>query len=74
MEICYVLDASAFINGFKISTNNNFTVSEITTEIKDFESKLVFDMALEDGKVVICDVPPSYVGSVEEIISDSGMF
>ena len=35
MEICYVLDASAFINGFKINSDNNFTVPEITTEIKE---------------------------------------
>ena len=44
MEITYVLDASAFINGFKIISNNNFTVPEITQEIKDFKSRLTFDM------------------------------
>jgi UPF0271 protein len=72
MEICYVLDASAFINGFKITSDNNFTVSEITTEIRDFESKLAFDMALEEGKVIIQDVPSQYVDEVEGIISNSG--
>ena len=72
MEICYVLDASAFINGFKISSNNNFTVPEITSEIKDFESKLYFDMAIEDGKLIIQEVPSSYISHVEEIISKSG--
>lgn len=72
MEICYVLDASAFINGFKITANNNFTVSEITAEIKDFESRLAFDMALEEGKLIIQDVPTKYVDAVEEIISNSG--
>ena len=36
MEIYYVLDASAFINGFKMNSDNNFTVPEITSEIKGF--------------------------------------
>ena len=47
MEIFYVLDASAFINSFQLTSNNNFIVPEITTEIKDFQSKLAFDMALK---------------------------
>ena len=72
MEMYYVLDASAFINRFKISGNNNFTVPEITSEIRDFESKLKFDMALEEGKVSVQDVPPRYSSSVNDIISESG--
>jgi UPF0271 protein len=72
MEICYVLDASAFINGFKIISNNNFTVPEITSEIKDFESKLKFDTALEEGSLVIEDVSSEYISCVNDIISESG--
>lgn len=72
MEMCYVLDASAFINGFKSDSDNNFTVSEITAEIKDFESRLMLDMAIDEGKLIIQDVPSEYVRRVEEIISDSG--
>ena len=72
MEISYVLDASAFINGFQLDSKNNFTVSEITAEIKDFESKLKFDQAIEDGKVVIKDVPSKYSTCVNNIISESG--
>ena len=72
MEICYVLDASAFINGFKLINNKNFTVPEITAEIKDFESKLTFDMAIDEGKLIIQDVPYEYVEHVESIISKSG--
>lgn len=72
MEICYVLDASAFINGFKINSNNNFTVPEITSEIKDFKSRLTFDMALEEGKLVIQDVPSQCINRVNDIISESG--
>lgn len=72
MEIVYVLDASAFINGFKIISNNNFTVPEITAEIKDFESRLVFDMAVDEGKLIIQDVQSEYINCVNDIISDSG--
>lgn len=72
MEIFYVLDASAFINGFHLESKNNFTVPEITAEIKDFESRLKFDAAIEEDMLVIQDVPDSYVKSVEKIISKSG--
>lgn len=72
MEICYVLDASAFINGFKIDSNNNFTVPEITAEIKDFESRLMFDMAIDEGRLVIQDVSSEYISCVNDIISESG--
>jgi len=66
------LDASAFINGFKIDSKNNFTVPEITAEIKDFESRLAFDMAIDEGKLVIQDVPSKYLSCVNDIISESG--
>ncbi len=72
MKTCYVLDASAFINGFKIDSKNNFTVPEITAEIKDFESRLAFDMAIDEGKLVIQDVPSKYLSCVNDIISESG--
>lgn len=72
MEICYVLDASAFINGFKLISNNNFTVPEITAEIKDFESRLVLDMAIDDGKLIIQDVEVKCIDEVDEVISASG--
>lgn len=72
MEICYVLDASAFINGFQITSGNNFTVPEITAEIKDFESRLKFDSVVNEGLLMIKDVPSKYINSVNEIISGSG--
>ena len=72
MEICYVLDASAIINGFKINSNNNYTVPEITSEIKDLKSKLTFDMLIEEGNLVIQDVPNKYISSVNDVISMSG--
>lgn len=72
MKTCYVLDASAFINGFQMSSNNNFTVPEITAEIKDFESRLKFDSAINEGLLTILDVNEEYVNSIKEIISESG--
>lgn len=72
MEICYILDASAFINGFQLVSKNNFTVPEITTEIRDFESKLTMDMAIEDGRLSIQEVPIEYINSVDDVISKSG--
>lgn len=72
MEICYVLDASAFINGFQITSKKNFTVPEITEEIKDFESRLKFDTAINEGLLFIQDVPSEYLSCVNDIISESG--
>ena len=72
MEICYVLDASAFINGFQITSKRNFTVPEITEEIKDFESRLKFDSVISEGLLVIHDVPLEYTNRVNNIISESG--
>lgn len=72
MEICYVLDASAFINGFQITSPKNFTVPEITEEIKDFESRLKFDAAINDNLLFIQDVSFKYVSCVNDIIYESG--
>lgn len=72
MEIYFVLDASAFINGFKLESNNNYTTPEITSEVKDFESKLTLDMAINDGKLIIQEVDEIYIRKVNEIISKSG--
>ena len=72
MEIYYVLDASAFINGFKPTSKNNYTVPEITAEIKDFESRLVYDSAVDDGLLTVQDVTQVYIDKTDEIISKSG--
>lgn len=67
-----MLDASAFINGFQITSSKNFTVPEITEEIKDFESRLKFDAALNDKLLVIQDVNLKYLCCVNDIIYESG--
>lgn len=72
MEVYFVLDASAFINGFDLEFNNNYTVPEITEEVKDFESKLTLDMAIDEGKLIIQDVDEKYVEYVDKMVSESG--
>lgn len=72
MENCFVLDASAFINGYQISSKRNFTVPEITEEIKDFESRLKFDAAIEEGSLAIQDVSDKWLSCVNNIIYESG--
>ena len=72
MKTCYVLDASAFINGFQLTSNENYTVSEITAEIKDFESRLKLDSAIAEGLLVISDVNKKYIRCVNDIIYESG--
>ena len=72
MKTCYVLDASAFINGFQLTSNENYTVSEITAEIKDFESRLKLDSAIAEGLLVISDVNKEYIRCVNDIIYESG--
>ena len=72
MEIYYVLDASAFINGFKPTSKYNYTVPEITAEIKDFESRLAYDSAVDEGILIVQDVTEEYIDKTDEIIAKSG--
>ncbi|MBE6510729.1 MAG: ribonuclease VapC [Methanobrevibacter millerae] len=72
MEIYYVLDASAFINGFKPTSKYNYTVPEITAEIKDFESRLVYDSVVDEGILIVQDVTEEYIDKTDEIIAKSG--
>lgn len=74
MEIYYVLDASAFINGFKPTSKNNYTVPEITAEIKDFESRLAYDSAVDDGILIVQDVEKKYLDKTEVNISNQVMY
>lgn len=72
MKIFYILDASAFINGFELETNNNYTVPEITEEIKDFESKLKLDNSIKEFKLKIKEPEEQYINSLNKITSESG--
>ena len=71
-NISYILDASAFIGGFVPKGNLNFTVSEITTEVKDLKSKLILDNAIEEGNLIIQNPQKEFIHKLEEVISSSG--
>ena len=71
-DLYYVLDASAFINGFEPKTQFNFTVSEITDEVKDLKSKILLDQAIEEGKIIIKEPKEQFFQELNLIISKSG--
>ena len=71
-DLYYVLDASAFINGFEPKGKFNFTVSEITDEVKDLKSKILLDQAIEDGKIIIKEPKEKFIKELNETISESG--
>lgn len=72
MRIDYILDASAFINGFPLDTDNNHTTPEIASEIKDFKSKLLLETSIKEGKLDINETKKEFIDEVDEIISKSG--
>ena len=71
-DLYYVLDASAFINGFQPKGQFNFTVSEITDEVKDLKSKILLDQSIEEGIIIIKEPKEESVKELNEIISKSG--
>jgi UPF0271 protein len=71
-DLYYVLDASAFINGFEPKGQFNFTVPEITDEVKDLKSKILLNQAIEEGKIIIKEPNQEFVDELDEIISKSG--
>lgn len=71
-NLYYILDASAFINGFEPVNSFNFTVSEITEEVKDLSSKLRLDSAIEEGKILIREPDEKFISKLDEIIGESG--
>ncbi|WP_297980097.1 ribonuclease VapC [uncultured Methanobrevibacter sp.] len=71
-DLYYVLDASAFINGFEPKTKYNFTVSEITDEVKDLKSRIMLNQAIDEGKIIIREVSDDFLIELDRIIADSG--
>ena len=67
-----ILDASAFINGFIVKGDLNFTVSDISYEIKDFESELKFNQAIDEGKLIIQNPSEDSKEKLNDIIKESG--
>ena len=71
-ETYYILDASAFIGGFQPKNSLNFTVSQITEEIKDIKSKIIFDEAINEAKLFIKEPDLKSIKKLELAISTSG--
>ena len=71
-DLYYVLDASAFINGFEPKSQFNFTVSLITDEVKDLKSKILLDQAIEEGKIIIKEPKEEFIKELNDTISKSG--
>ncbi len=71
-DLYYVLDASAFINGFEPKSQFNFTVPEITDEVKDLKSKILLNQAIEEGKIIIKEPNQEFIHELNKIISKSG--
>jgi len=67
-----VLDASAFIGGYRPTDKNNFTISEVTEELKDIQSKMIMENALKDGLLNILEPDYDGIKTVELMIKKSG--
>lgn len=72
METHYIIDASGIINGYPLEDKNNYTVSEIISEIKDFKSKLKLEEAIEDGKLAISLPSDKAIEKLDEKLLKSG--
>ncbi len=68
----YVLDASAIIGGFISKKTANFVTASVINEIKDFNSKINLETALEDGSIKIIEPDPSDLKEVKNVINRSG--
>lgn len=67
-----VLDASAFIGGYRPEDKKNFTISEVTEELKDIQSKMIMENALKDGNLFILEPDSDSMEILELTIRESG--
>jgi UPF0271 protein len=67
-----VLDASAFIGGYRPLDKYNYTISEVTEELKDLQSKMIMKNALDDGFLNIQEPDSNCMELVESTIKKSG--
>ncbi|MDR3292039.1 MAG: ribonuclease VapC [Methanobrevibacter sp.] len=71
-EIHYILDASGLINGFIPFTKLNFTVPEISYEVKDLKSTLTMNEAINSYYLTIVEPREECLNKMKHIISKSG--
>jgi UPF0271 protein len=68
----YVLDTSAIIGRFLSSDLLNFTTNGVIREIKDFNSRIFTETALEDGRLEVREPAPWALNKVQRIMEQSG--
>ena len=71
-SVVYVLDASAFINGYEPGNNVNYTVSDITHEVKDLKSQIRLNQAIDEGNLIVRNPNDKFKLELDEIIKKSG--
>ena len=71
-EVYYILDASAFMGGFEPRTSLNFTIPEITEEIKDTKSKLILEESINENKLNIREPSLNSIKKIDDVIFKSG--
>ena len=66
-----ILDASAFIGGYH-PTDKNYTIPDVTQELKDIQSQSIMNNALKDDLLVIQEPSKKYMDIVDDTIKTSG--
>lgn len=68
----YVLDTSAIIGRFLSSDSDNITTNGVIREIKDFNSRIFTQNALEDGKLEVREPAQWALNEVQRMMGESG--
>ena len=67
-----ILDASAFIGGYHPTDKNNYTIPDVTQELKDIQSQSIMNNALKDDLLVIQEPNKKSMNVIEDTIKTSG--
>lgn len=67
-----VLDASAFIGEFSAEDAINFTVPEVSEELKDFKSRFLMENLIKAGKLLIEEPDEEDLQELDRTIKNSG--
>jgi endoribonuclease Nob1 len=68
----YVLDTSAIIGRFLSSDSDNITTNGVIREIKDFNSRIFTEKALEEEKLQVREPAEWALNEVQRIMEESG--
>lgn len=71
-EKIYVLDASGIIGGFISKKHPNITTNAVISEIKDIESEIILQSALDEGLLTIRSPDQDALNRVQASIEKSG--